>query len=144
MNDELEKMIKYLGIRGLYVNWDDYIAIAQKGKFSHVRLLKYIIEQEYKIKQENSRKRRVSHAKIPEEFVIETFPFDRQPKLNRKKLMTIYDSFDYISKSQNVILIGPTGTGKTGLATAFLMQAINSGFKGKFILFPELIEMLCK
>ncbi|MCP4347399.1 MAG: ATP-binding protein [Desulfobacterales bacterium] len=142
MNDELEKMIKYLGIRGLYANWDDYIAIAQKGKFSHVRLLKYIIEQEYKIKQENSRKRRVSHAKIPEKFVIETFPFGRQPKLNRKKLMTIYDSFDYISKRQNVIWIGPTGTGKTGLATAFLMQAINSGFKGKFIMFPELIEML--
>ncbi len=144
MDDELEKMIKYIGMRGLFTNWNNCISIAQKGNFSYVRLLKYIVEQEYKIKHENSRKRRVSHAKIPEELVIETFPFDRQPKLNRKKIMTIYDSFDYISKKQNIIWIGGTGTGKTGLATAFLMQAINRGFKGKFILFPELIDMLYK
>ncbi|MBA7557678.1 IS21 family transposase IS712 [subsurface metagenome] len=47
-----------------------------------------------------------------------------------------------MSKNQNVIWIGPTGTGKTGLATAFLIQAINHGYSGRFILFPELIEML--
>lgn len=100
------------------------------------------IEQEYKIKQENARKRRISHAKIPEPFVIETFPFDRQPKLNKKKILAIYDSFDYLSKQQNIIWIGPTGTGKTGLATAFLIQAIEKGYRGKFILFPELVEIL--
>jgi len=38
----------------------------------------------------------------------------------------------------------PTGAGKTGLATAFLIQAIDRGYSGRFILFPELIEMLYK
>ena len=142
MDEEFAEMLKYIGMRGLLANWDDYISIAQKGSFSHVRFLKYIIEQEYKIKQENARKRRISHAKIPEPFVIETFPFNRQPKLNKKRILTIYDSFDYLSKQQNIIWIGPTGTGKTGLATAFLTQAIEKGYRGKFILFPELIEVL--
>jgi len=73
---------------------------------------------------------------------METFPFDRQPNLNKKKILSIYDSFEYMSKNQNVILIGPTGTGKTGLSTAFLIQAINQGYSGRFVLFPELIEML--
>ena len=41
-----------------------------------------------------------------------------------------------------MIWIGPTGTGKTGLATAFLIQAINQGKSGRFVGFPELIEML--
>ena len=142
MDEEFAEMLKYIGMRGLLANWDDYISIAQKGSFSHVRFLKYIIEQEYKIKQENARKRRISHAKIPEPFVIETFPFNRQPKLNKKRILTIYDSFDYLSKQQNIIWIGPTGTGKTGLATAFLTQAIEKGYRGKFILFPELVELL--
>ncbi|MCD4677744.1 MAG: ATP-binding protein [Desulfobacula sp.] len=140
--DELEKMLKYLGLRGLLANWDHYIGIAKKGGFSSVRLLKYVIEQEYKTKQENARKRRISLAKIPEPFVIETFPFDRQPKLNKKIILTLYDCFDYMSKQQNIIWIGPTGTGKTGLATAFLTHAINKGYTGKFILFPELVETL--
>ena len=48
----------------------------------------------------------------------------------------------YMSKNQNIIWVGSTGTGKTGLATSFLMQAINQGYSGRFISFPELVEML--
>jgi DNA replication protein DnaC len=142
MDEELKKMVAYLGLRGLIANWDHYLDIAKKGSFSSVKFLKYIIEQEYKNKQENARKRRISLARIPEPFVIETFPFDRQPKLNKKMILTFYDSFDYMLKQQNIIWIGPTGTGKTGLATAFLTQAIDRGYRGKFILFPELVETL--
>ena len=142
MDEELEKMLKYLGLRGLIAKWDHYIDLAKKGSFSSVRLLKYVVEQEYKTKQENARKRRISLAKMPEPFVIETFPFDRQSKLNKKMILTLYDCFDYMTKQQNIIWIGPTGTGKTGLATAFLTQAIDRGYRGKFILFPELVETL--
>ena len=142
MDEEFKRMLAGIGMRGLLANWDHYISIAQQRSFSHVRLLKYIVEQEYKIKQENARKRRISHAKIPEPFAIETFPFNRQPKLNKKKILDIYDSFDYLLKQQNIIWIGSTGTGKTGLATAFLTQAIEKGYRGKFILFPELVEIL--
>lgn len=142
MDEQIAEMLKYIRLRGLLVNWDRYIEMARKENFSHVRLLKYIVEEEYKIKKENSRKMRLTRAKIPEKYVMETFPFDRQPNLNKKKILSIYDSFDYMSKNQNVIWIGPTGTGKTGLATAFLIQAINQGYSGCFVLFPELIEML--
>lgn len=144
MDDELIKMLKYLRLTGLLNNWDHNLKIASKGGYSHIRLLKYIIEQEYNIKTENARQMRLKRAKAPEAFVMETFPFKSQPKLNKKKILSIYDSFDYITKCQNVIWIGPTGSGKTGLATAFVVQAINHGYTGRFILFPELIDMLYK
>ena len=73
---------------------------------------------------------------------METFPFSQQPHLNKTKVLTLYDSFDYISRVQNVIFIGPTGTGKTGLATAYLNKAINQGYNGRFIEFPDLISLL--
>ncbi len=47
-----------------------------------------------------------------------------------------------MTKNQNIIWIGPTGAGKTGLATAFLINAIEKGHSGRFIAFPELIELL--
>lgn len=144
MNEDLEKKLKYVRLNGLLVNWDRYLKTAQKGNYSLVRLLEYIVDEEYKIKKENSRKRRQIRAKIPEKFAIETFPFSKQTKLSKKKILTIYDSFDYMSKNQNIIWIGPTGTGKTGLATAFLINAIDHGYNGRFILFPELIELLYK
>ena len=142
MNEEIIKKLKYLRLGGLLANWDHYLAAARKGNYSHVRLLEHVIDQEYMIKMENSRKGRLKRARMPEPFVMETFPFDRQPKLNRKKIMGLYDAFDYMTQSRNVIFIGPTGTGKTGLATAFLIQAIDKGYKGRFVTFPELVEQL--
>ncbi|MBR9986970.1 MAG: ATP-binding protein [Desulfosarcina sp.] len=142
MDDKREQMLKYIRLGGLLANWDRYLSIAQKGNYSHARLLEYVVEQEYKIKRENARKMRLARARIPEKFVIETFPFDRQPKLNKKKIVNLYDRFDYMEKCRNVIFMGPTGTGKTGLATAFLTHAIDCGYNGRFVAFAELVELL--
>ena len=142
INDQIIAMLKYLRLSGLLENWDRYLALARKQNFSHLRLLNYIIEEEYKIKKDNARRLRRARAKIPEKYVMETFPFKRQPKVNKKKVLALYDSLDYMTKHQNIIWIGPTGVGKTGLATAFLMHAIDHEYKARFILFPELIEML--
>ncbi|MEW5950231.1 MAG: ATP-binding protein [Thermodesulfobacteriota bacterium] len=144
IDEELVKMIKFLRLQGLLANWDRFLTMAQEENFSHPRLLKYVIEEEYKNKKENSRKMRLKRAQIPEQLVMETFPFQRQPNLDRNKIMAIYDSFDYMAKTQNIIWIGPTGTGKSGLATACLIKAINHGYSGRFILFPDLIEALYK
>lgn len=142
MDDELIKKLKYLRLTCLLENWDHYLSIALKGNYSHARMLNYIIGEEYKRKMENAGKFRLKRAKIPEMHVIETYPFDRQPKLNKKKIVNLYDSFDYMQNNRNMIWIGPTGTGKTGLATAFLIHAIQRGYKGRFVTFPELVEQL--
>ncbi len=142
MNEELEKMLRYLRLGNLLANWDDYLAMARKRRFSPVRFLKYVVEEEHKTKVENARKLRLKKAKIPEELVIDTYPFKRQPKLDRKKIMSLYDAFDYMTKSRNIIWVGPTGVGKTGLATGFLIQAINRGYKGRYIMFRDLVEEL--
>jgi DNA replication protein DnaC len=142
MDEELKQMLKYIRLGGLLANWDTYLSAAQKGNYSHARLLKYVVEKEYQIKKENSRKMRLARARIPEKFVIETFPFTRQPKLNKKKIVNMYDGFDYMEKYRNMIWIGPTGAGKTGLATAFLIHAIDQGYNGRFIVFAELVEQL--
>src|SRR5213594_1238168 len=123
-------------------HWDEYLALAQKQRFSHVRLLRYVLEEEFKIRTENDRKLRLARAAIPELFRMETFPFDQQPKLDRKRILSLYDAFDYIIKSQNLIWVGPTGCGKTGLATGFLVQAIQRGYTGRYVLFAELIAEL--
>jgi len=142
MDKELQEKLKYLRLIGLISNWDSYLKLIQKKKLSHIAFLKHIIDEEYQMKKENARKMRMARAKMPEQFSIETFPFTKQPKLNKKKILSLYDSFDYMSKHQNVIWIGPTGAGKSGLASSFLTQAINKGYTGRFISFPELVEEL--
>ena len=56
--------------------------------------------------------------------------------------MSLYDRFDYMTKQQNIAWLGPTGCGKTGLATGFLLLALDRGYRGYFIAFPELLAEL--
>jgi DNA replication protein DnaC len=141
-NKELIENLKYLRLGGLLAHWEEYLKLAAEQNFSHARLLTHVLEQEYRIKRENARRLRVKRACIPEPLVIETFPFERQPKLNQKKIMALYDSLDYMQNHQNIIWLGVTGCGKTGLATSFLMHAIERGYSGRYVLFAELIAEL--
>ena len=142
MNDELCKMLKYLRLRGLLENYDQYLAMAGKGRFSHGRLLEHVIKEEYELRRRNAHHLRLTKAKIPERFVIETYPFEQQPKLNKKRILNLYDSFEYMNSNQNIIWLGPTGCGKTGLATSFLIHAIDQGHTGRYVTFAELINEL--
>ncbi len=142
MNDELKHILEYLRLRALLANWDELLQQARRGKYSHERLLKLALETEYRSKNDNARILRRKRAHIPESLEIETFPFTRQPKLNRKRIMSLYDGFDYITRRQNIVWLGPTGCGKTGLATGFLLQAIDRGQRGYFVTFAQLVAEL--
>ena len=142
MNEDIKNRLITLRLKGLLSNWNQVLETAQKEEYSHTRFLQTIIEAEYAIKKENSRKLRLQKAKIPEPLLLETYPFARQPKWNKRRIIELYDAMDYITKPQNIVWIGTTGSGKTGLATSFLIHAINQGYSGRFILFPDLVELL--
>jgi DNA replication protein DnaC len=142
MTEDLKKMLKHLRLWALLERWDEVIAEARKKRFSPERLLRYVLETEYRTKSENARVLRRKRAHIPDPLEIETYPFRRQPKLDRKKIMSLYDGLDYMEKNQNIILLGPTGCGKTGLATSFLLHAIDQGYRGYFISFANLVAEL--
>jgi DNA replication protein DnaC len=142
MDEELRKILKHLRLGGLLAEWDELLAAARRGRFSHERLLQHVLQAEYRLKTEQARMLRRQRAHLPEILEIETFPFARQPRLDRKRIMSLYDSFDYLTKQQNIAWLGPTGCGKTGLATGFLLQALDRGHRGYFISFTELVAKL--
>ena len=87
MDEELIGMLKYLRLWKLLSHWEETLAEARKKRYSVERFLKIVLEQEYRAKCENGRLLRRKRANIPEMLEMETFPFRRQPKLDRKKIM---------------------------------------------------------
>ena len=142
LDEELTKTLKDLRLWGVLRHWGEYLALAQEQDFSPVRLLRYVVEEEGKLHRDNARRLRLKRALIPDLFLMETFPFEQQPKLYKKKILSLYDGLDYMTQNRNCLWLGPTGCGKTGLATSFLVQAIQRGYTGRFIRFPELIGEL--
>jgi DNA replication protein DnaC len=142
MDKDLTHQLKSLRLLRLLAHWDDDLKAAAQQRFSHARLLTHVVENEYRQRCENARQQRLHRARIPEPWVLETYPFARQPKLNKKAIQALYDSSSYLTQNQNIIWLGPTGVGKTGLATSFLTHAIHQGKTGRYILFAQLITEL--
>lgn len=144
METDIAQQLEYLGLKRLSETWDETLKTAKAKKLSYHRFLTEVIQEEFSHKKEHRRLARLKAAKIPDMLVMETFPFSKQPKLKKKMVMELYDSFSYIQQSQVLCLIGPTGCGKSGLGTAFLIHAINRGYRGLYIDFKELVDILFK
>jgi DNA replication protein DnaC len=142
MTKELTDMLKYLRLGNLLAHWEDYLKLPADKNLSHARWLTHLIEQEYQRKRDNARQLRLKQAHLPETLVIETYPFERQPKLNKQRLMALYDSLEYLQQHQNLIWLGISGCGKTGLAISFLIHAIDQGYRGRYVLFADLVNEL--
>lgn len=142
MNETLKEKLHYLRLNRLAAHWEDDLKEAACQRMSHATFLTHVVEEEYRLKCDNARQQRLKRARIPEPWTMETYPFARQPKLNRKQVMALYDTMDFIPKAQNIIWLGRTGCGKTGLATSFLIRAIQQGHSGLFVSFAQLITEL--
>ena len=144
MNDALKQKLQLLKREMLLHQWDMVMKKATAKQPSYHQFLTEIIDEEYAHKKEKIRLSRIQKAVIPELFVMETFPFAKQPLLKKKLIMELYDSLLFMKQKQELIFIGPTGCGKTGLATSFLVHAVHHGYRGYFIDFNRLIERFRK
>lgn len=142
MNSTLLEKAGYIGLDYLKENWNTLIKNAQRKSPSYQTFLTNILTMEYEYKHERRRVSRMQRAKIPEMLTMDTFPFIRQPKLQKRKVLQVFDSLQYINESKVLLFAGPTGCGKSGLATSFLVHAINNGYNGLFFDFNELIAKL--
>ena len=142
MEPKLREQLSYLVMYSLRENWDQLFKKATKSKQSYFKFLTSIIETECVYKKDKARIARIKRAKIPEMWHMDTFPFTKQPQLKKKLVLELYDSKAYMTEPKDLIFIGPTGCGKTGLGTAFLIHAINEGAKGLFIEYSKLLRAL--
>jgi len=142
MNDDLKEKLRALRLPRLADHWDDDLQEAARQRMSHATLLNHVVQEEYRLKCDRARQQRLQRARLPEPWTIETFPFERQPKLNRKAVLALYDTMDFLAKAQNIVWLGRPGCGKTGLASGFLVGAIRRGATGRYVLFADLVAEL--
>jgi len=140
----LKENLRILKLQHLEEKIDEYIKEADSKDITYQQFSKNIFSKEKDSLFERRRLNRLHNASIPVPYVMETFPFEKQVHLNKKRLLEKYDSLDYITKKTNMVFIGPAGAGKTGLATSFLTNAINKGYTGRFITFIDLMNELLR
>jgi DNA replication protein DnaC len=139
MTDEIEQLLRSLHLKTIATIIDDELAHAEKQQLSYSGFLARLLRAQYHHRQETALAWRIKQARLPETWTIESFPFKRQPGVHPKQIRALAD-LEFVAKAENIVFLGPTGVGKTGLASGLLLKAIQNGYRGRFIRAQDLFD----
>jgi DNA replication protein DnaC len=139
MTDEIAQLLRVLRLTKIVEILDEELSRADKEGLSHQELIARLLRAQWHYKQESVLSYRIKQAKMPEQWTIESFPFKRQPGVSQRQIRG-FGELDFVSKAENIVFIGGTGVGKTGLAMGILRKALQNGHSGLFVRAQDLFD----
>ena len=141
MREPLHKLLGQLRLGGMAETLNEVLDSAEREALAPGAVLLRLLREEYRYRQERSLAYRISQAKLPWDWSLDTFPFARQSAVAEHQIRALA-GLDFIHRAENIVFIGPPGTGKSGLAIGLLRQALLNGYRGRFYNAQELIDEL--
>lgn len=124
--EQLHALLVELNLKGMARELDAELDRAQQVAAPAPEVLHRLLTGQAAFQRERRLLYRVGQAKLPWPWTLDTFPFARQPAVDRAQIRSLA-SLDFVRRAQNLVLIGPTGTGKSGIAIGLLRQACLNG-----------------
>jgi DNA replication protein DnaC len=98
-----------------------------------------LVDRQWSFKEDRRMSRLLRAAKLRDSACIENIDF-KTPRALDKSLLVRLTAGDWIKKAQNVIVLGPTGVGKSYLACAIANSACRNGFPAMYKRAPRLYQ----
>ena len=137
--EDLSQLLRCLRLNKVAELYEAELAKGEKAHEPLAKVLARLLRAEWHHRQECSLAGRIKKAKLPEQWTLESFPFKKQPGVSQREIRTLAE-LDFIGKAENIVFIGPTAVGKTGLASALLLKAMQDGHRGMFVSAQDLFD----
>ena len=139
MTEDLEQLLKNLKLKRMLSVYDEHLRAAGETQVSYTEFVAGLLREQWRDRQESALEWRIQRADLPERWSLETFPWARQPGVNRKQIRA-FAELDFVAKHENIVFIGQTSVGKTGLASALLLKALQNGYRCQFVRAQDLFD----
>jgi DNA replication protein DnaC len=114
---------------------------AREEDWSHERFLEAVLSTEVASRESHGGESRIKAARFPARKTLEEFDFGFQRSV-KKQVVEHLGQLDFLHARENVVMLGPPGTGKTHLAIALGVRACLAGHKVAFATATEWVARL--
>ena len=133
--------LKSLRLNGMALTLEEQMQIPDIESLSFEERLGLMVDRETSYRENRRLKTRLKKAKLKQNACIEDIDF-RHPRGLDKSLMAKLFSCDWVKDANNLIITGPTGTGKTYLACALAQKVCREGYTAQYIRIPRIFHEL--
>jgi DNA replication protein DnaC len=118
-----------------------FIHQAQIDKPTYLEYTYDILEQEVRQRQKTDMERRIKLARLPRNHSLEMYDYAFACGINKTQLEQLRELL-WLEQAYNLVLMGPSGTGKTFIAAGLVNDAVNKGYRAYFTGMEDLINIL--
>ncbi|MCK5536193.1 MAG: ATP-binding protein [Bacteroidales bacterium] len=141
LNIKIKQYSESLRLTLLKNSVESTIHQAQIDKPSYLEYTHHLLEREVKQRQKIAYERRLKMAQIPLNHNLDDYDFNFSSGISKPELKQLRELI-WLEQNYNVVLMGPSGTGKSYLASGLVYEAVKRGYKSYFLTMEELVTVL--
>ena len=126
---------------GIAANFEQLIAKAESNATGFMDYTLGLLKTEADHRHENELRRRIKTARLPRSHDLDSYDHTVENGLSKARINQLRE-LNWIDQIYNIMLMGPSGTGKTFMAAGLCADAIDKGYKAYFKTMEELVNML--
>jgi DNA replication protein DnaC len=140
--EALPIMLKALRLPAFGQHYKDYQEQATEQSWGYDQYLSQLSEQEVAQRFQSRIHNWTKEAKLPRGKSFATLAINELPLAIQKKVIGLRDNTAWALQADNVLLIGPSGVGKSHIAAALGMHLIEQGVRVKWLQATALVQLL--
>lgn len=141
--EQLKYQMKSLRLSGMASVLTTRLQEAKANELPYEEFIAALLQDELDLRKERMLNRRLKAARLPFLKTLDDFDFTFNPSISKRKILELAGC-RFIVKSEGVLLLGPPGVGKSHLAIALGMQAIQNGYSVRYISAFDMAEDLAE
>lgn len=140
-HERISELSKSLKLERVSTDWPHLAQQAAERELSFADFLEQLLAAEVQTRTERSRQTLLQLATLPGVKTLEQYDFTFASGAPRAALQELA-CLSFIERAENVVLLGPSGVGKTHLAIALAYRAVMAGLKTRFVTAADLMLQL--
>lgn len=137
----IKQHCKQLKLSAIANNLDDMLRNAQNNQVTYLDFVTTLMKQEVEHRMEKDKQRRTKQARLPLQYNLDLYDYAFSNGLGKKQLAQLRE-LNWLEQNFNVILMGPSGTGKTYIAAGLCFDAVEQGYRAYFKSMEDLVKVL--